>query len=103
MRPRAAQFERIEFLPTRQSLIERLKNQEDQETWREFFDLYWKLIYGVALKSGLSEHEAEDLVQETILTVSKNIHRFRSDPAYGSFKSWLLTIMFRKMRDLHRR
>ena len=37
-----------ELLPTRWSLIQRLKNWDDQETWREFFNLYWKLIFGMA-------------------------------------------------------
>ena len=40
------------------------------ETWlhpltlAEFFDRYWKLIYEVALRSGLTESEAQDVVQE---------------------------------------
>jgi RNA polymerase sigma factor (sigma-70 family) len=98
-----AVIEKIEFLPTRQSLIEKLTDIENQETWREFFDLYWRLIYGVAIKSGFSHEEAEDLVQDTVIAVAKNIGRFRRDPAYGSFKSWLLTITYRKMKDLRRR
>jgi hypothetical protein len=40
-----------ELLPTRWTLIERLKNWDDQESWRQFFDTYWKLIYGVAIES----------------------------------------------------
>jgi len=42
-----------ELLPTRYSLLSRLQNWEDQESWRVFFDTYWRLIYSVALKSGL--------------------------------------------------
>ena len=36
------------FLPTRQSLLSRLRDWQDQEGWREFFDTYWWLIYRVA-------------------------------------------------------
>lgn len=79
-----------EFIPTRHSLLTRLKNWEDHEGWREFFDTYWKLIYGVATKSGLNDQEAQEVVQETVITVAKNIHRFKTDPAHGSFKAWLL-------------
>lgn len=78
-----------EFLPTRQSLLVRLKNLEDQTSWQTFFDRYWKLIYSVARKSGLSDAEAQDVVQETIISVSKKIQGFTYDPAYGSFKGWL--------------
>jgi len=81
-----------ELLPTRWTLINRLKDWDDQESWREFFDLYWKLIYGVARKSGLSDAEAQDVVQETVISVSRTIERFRADPEAGSFKSWLLNL-----------
>ena len=42
-----------DFAPTRHSLLTRLKDWDDDKSWREFFDTYWKLIYSVALKSGL--------------------------------------------------
>jgi RNA polymerase sigma-70 factor (ECF subfamily) len=79
-----------ELLPTRWTLIERLKNWDDQESWRQFFDTYWKLIYGVAIKSGLTHPEAQDVVQETVMSVCKHMQNFKADPAYGSFKAWLL-------------
>jgi RNA polymerase sigma-70 factor (ECF subfamily) len=81
-----------ELLPTRWTLISRLKNWDDHEGWREFFELYWKLIYGVALKSGLTPTEAQDVVQETIVSVCKNIGKFRTGSAHGSFKAWLLKL-----------
>ena len=81
-----------ELLPTRGSLLSRLKNADDGQGWQEFFDTYWRLIYGVARKSGLSEAEAEDAVQETIIAVSKHIAEFKYDPAKCSFKTWLLLL-----------
>jgi RNA polymerase sigma-70 factor (ECF subfamily) len=79
-----------ELLPTRRSLLGRLKNLDDQDSWKVFFDTYWKLIYNAALKSGLTESEAQDVVQETIVAVCKSISRFEYDDSKGSFKSWLL-------------
>lgn len=98
-----------ELIPTRWTLIARLKDWDDQESWRVFFDTYWKLIYGVAIKSGLSHAEAQDVVQETVISVSKNMKSFRADPAFGSFKSWLLNLtrwritdqMRKRGRDVH--
>jgi RNA polymerase sigma factor (sigma-70 family) len=80
------------FLATRESLLERLKNWEDQTSWREFYDTYWRLIYGVASKSGLSEVEAEDVLQETLVAVANKIKEFEYDPSRGRFKGWLLTL-----------
>ena len=81
------------FLPTRRSLLTRLKDWDDQEAWREFFDLYWRLIYSVARRAGLREAEAQDVVQETMVVVAKQMPNFRYDPARGSFKSWLHTVI----------
>ena len=88
-----------ELIPTRWSLIGRLKNWDDQESWREFFETYWKLIYGVALKSGLTHSEAEEVVQETVVSVSKKIGGFKADPVHGSFKSWLLNLTRWRITD----
>jgi RNA polymerase sigma-70 factor (ECF subfamily) len=87
-----------ESLPTRHSLLARLKDWDDQTSWREFFDTYWKLIYAVARKAGLSDAEAQDVVQETVLTVAKKVKDFKAQPA-GSFKGWLLTITRRRIAD----
>jgi RNA polymerase sigma factor (sigma-70 family) len=80
-----------ELIPTRHSLLRRMKNWEDQASWEEFFESYWKLIYAVAIKAGLREVEAQDVVQETVMSVAKNIAGFEIGPERGSFKAWLLT------------
>ena len=80
-------------------MLTRLKDWEDQESWKDFFNTYWKLIFGVAVKSGLSESEAQDVVQETVVSVAKKMHEFKYDPAAGSFKSWLLLITRRRITD----
>ena len=90
-----------ELLPTRQSLLSRLRDWDDQESWREFFETYWRLIYSVARKSGLTDDEAQDVVQETVITVAKNIGKY--DPREGSFKSWLLHTTRWRIADQFRR
>jgi len=79
-----------EFIPTRTTLLERLKDWRDDSSWQDFFDTYWKLIYGVAIKGGLTKEEAQDVVQATMLTVAKQMPNFNYDRKSGSFKSWLL-------------
>ena len=86
-------------LKTRRTLVSRLRNLDDQECWRVFFDRYWELLYNVARQAGLSEPEAQDIVQETIIAVAKAIPDFRYDPARGSFKQWLLRITRRRIVD----
>jgi RNA polymerase sigma-70 factor (ECF subfamily) len=85
--------------PTRMTLIERLKQWDDHESWRDFFDSYWKLIYAFALRSGLRPDEAEEVVQETVISVSRNIGKFKADSAFGSFKSWLMQLARWRIND----
>ncbi len=92
-----------ELIPTRTTLSERLKNWRDDPSWREFFDMYWKLIYGFALHSGLTNAEAEDVVQETMFSVAKHIPNFKYDRKLGSFKRWLLNMARWRIRDQVRR
>jgi RNA polymerase sigma factor (sigma-70 family) len=90
-------------LATRRSLLSRLKESNAQESWREFFDTYWRLIYVTALNAGLTDSEAQEVVQETVLTVVRKIKSFRYDPAVGSFKGWLLTIVRWRIADQFRK
>jgi len=92
-----------DFIPTRHSLLSRLKDWGDQESWRDFFDTYWKLIYGVAIKAGLSGVEAQEVVQETVIAVAKKIPEFKTDPAFGSFKAWLLHLTRWRIADQFRK
>ena len=52
--------------------------------------MYWRLIYSAAVKSGLSDAEAQEVVQDTVITVAKKMEEFTYDPAVDSFKGWLL-------------
>jgi RNA polymerase sigma factor (sigma-70 family) len=91
------------LLATRRSLVDRLENWDDRKRWQQFFDTYWKLIYSAARKSGLTEVEAEEVVQETVITVAKNVGKLRYDPAIGSFKGWLLNITRWRIADQFRK
>jgi RNA polymerase sigma factor (sigma-70 family) len=88
-----------ELIPTRWSLINRLKQWDDSASWQEFFNTYWRLIYAVAVKTGLTETEAQEVVQETIISVAKQMPQFKVDPELGSFKGWLLQLTRRRIVD----
>lgn len=93
-----------QFAKTRMSLIERLGDWEDQRTWDDFYQTYWRLIYSVSLKSGLSQDEAFDVVQETVLSVAKQWKKGQKyDPEKGSFKTWLMNITRWRIGDQFRK
>jgi RNA polymerase sigma-70 factor (ECF subfamily) len=79
-----------DVIATRHSLLNRLKNLDDQQSWQDFYNTYWRLIYGAAIQAGLSDAEAQDVVQETVITVARTIKDFKVGAQFGSFKAWLL-------------
>lgn len=90
-------------IPTRHSLLNRLKDWGDQTSWQEFFDTYWRLIYNVAIKAGLSDVEAQEVVQETVIGVARKIGEFKADPAHGSFSAWLMQLTRWRIADQWRK
>ncbi len=85
------------------SLILKLQNWNDQRSWDEFYRTYHRLIYSVAIQSGLTEHEAWDVVQETVFSIAKQSRENIYNPAQGSFKAWLLSITRWRIKDQFRR
>ena len=61
---------------TRSSLLHRLRDLENREAWEDFYDTYWKLLFAYARRAGLSEADAEDVVMETVICVSKQMEGF---------------------------
>ncbi len=87
------------FLPTRSSLLSRLKNASDAAGWQFFVDNYGRLIFQVCLRAGLQRQEAEDVVQETVAAVAKQMPRFNYDRSKGSFKGWLARVTRNHIAD----
>jgi RNA polymerase sigma-70 factor (ECF subfamily) len=85
--------------PTRSSLLRRVKHPEDRESWQQFNDIYGKLVLGFALKAGLSQDEAQEVVQETMISAAKHLPDFRYDPKVCSFKTWLLNLSQWRVQD----
>jgi RNA polymerase sigma factor (sigma-70 family) len=92
-----------ELIPTRHSLLHRLRRWDDQDSWKDFFDTYWKFIYSVATNAGLSDAEAQDVVQETVISVAKTMPGFRYEPKVCSFKGWLRHITAKRVADQFRK
>lgn len=86
-------------IATRASLLGRIRNWDDSESWEEFTRTYWRLIYSVARRAGLADAEARDVVQETLLGVAKKIHEFESNPERGTFRGWLLNLTRWRIAD----
>ena len=90
-------------LPTRASLLLRLQDLDDHSSWIEFFDRYRRFIFGIALRMGLSRQDAEEVVQDTVISVSRGLPSFSYNPTKGSFKGWLMRVTQHKVVDQFRK
>lgn len=97
-------FRASEFPDTRPSLIVTLGGDvEATSAWREFFDRYAPAIYRVARMRGLAHDDAEDIVQQTMVSISSHIGDFRYDRDRGRFRNWVRTIAENKIRSMWRK
>jgi RNA polymerase sigma-70 factor (ECF subfamily) len=91
-----------EFPPTRASLLVRLRDPRDGAAWGEFVELYAPLVYGYLRKQGLQDADAADLCQDVLGAVAGAAGRLEYDPARGTFRSWLFTVVRRKLSNWRR-
>lgn len=55
------------------------------------------------MKAGLSDTEAQEVVQETIIAVARKIGEFKADPGHGSFSAWLMQLTRWRIADQWRK
>jgi len=72
---------------------------DPKANWKTFFDSYWRLIYDTALKAGLTEGEAREVIQELMLDVGWKVLKLGFDPTKGSFKGWVIHLTRRRIMD----
>jgi RNA polymerase sigma-70 factor (ECF subfamily) len=74
-------------------LIQRLQDGGDNAAWEEFASIYRPIIVRMALSKQLQLDDAEDLAQQVLLLVLKNISKWKTDPARARFRTWLQTVV----------
>ncbi len=85
---------------TRVSLLVRIRDAQDADSWRQFVGVYAPLVYGYARRRGLQEADAEDVTQEVLRAVGAAAGRLAAIAGQGSFRRWLCTVTHHKIYDL---
>lgn len=77
---------------TKLSLLAKLADAQSRvDVWPTFVETYGKAIYTWCLKWGASVEDAEDIVQQTLLTVFLKLELFKHGGRY-TFRGWLRQI-----------
>jgi RNA polymerase sigma-70 factor (ECF subfamily) len=85
------------------TLIQKLAEPaRDQAAWERFVDLYAPLLHFWALKNGLRQDEAADLVQDVLIELLQRLPQFEYDQQQ-SFRGWLRRIIHNRAIDSFRR
>jgi RNA polymerase sigma-70 factor, ECF subfamily len=84
------------------SLLERLRQPDEQAAWERFVELYTPLLYHWGCRLGASEHDAADLVQDLFIVLVREMRHFQYQ-AGRRFRGWLWTITVNKWRERCRR
>ena len=90
-------------IQTRPSLLNRLKTGDHAESWQEFYRVYGRLVHDFALQAGLTDTEADEVVQETAIAMARNLPEFRYDPKVCRFKTWVLNQTSWRIKDQFRK
>jgi RNA polymerase sigma-70 factor (ECF subfamily) len=84
------------------SLLHRLRTQPDAESWQRLVDLYTPLIHGWLRRHSVPAADADDLSQEVMAVVVRELPQFHHNQQRGAFRSWLRTITVHRLRVLWR-
>lgn len=87
---------------TRSSLLLRLRDRCDADSWSQFVLTYAPIIQDFLRKRGLQDADARDLTQEVLAAVAAAIGTFEYSSKRGSFRSWLFTITVNRLRNFYR-
>jgi RNA polymerase sigma-70 factor (ECF subfamily) len=84
------------------SLLERLRERPDEQAWRRLVGLYTPLIQTWLRQHLLPAADADDLVQEVLAVVVRELAGFHHNRHSGAFRGWLRTITVNRLRDFWR-
>ncbi len=80
-------------------MLNRLKASDDTESWEQFYRIYGKLVRDFALRAGLTDTEAEEVVQETAIAMARHLPEYHYNPKVCRFKTWLLNQASWRIKD----
>ncbi len=84
---------------TPRSLLERLRHQPDDDSWKRLVDLYTPLLRRWLRKSSVKGSDADDFMQEVFAVLLRQLPSFEHNQRRGAFRCWLRTILIHRLRN----
>jgi RNA polymerase sigma factor (sigma-70 family) len=77
---------------TRISLIQKLQEDRNDESWNEFIDLYEGYIFTIAKKMNFCDDDCYDIMQTAFVKIWSKVSSFEHGGNAGQFRRWLAVI-----------
>jgi RNA polymerase sigma-70 factor (ECF subfamily) len=90
------------MIETSLSLLTRLRRSPEPETWTRLVALYSPLIRAWLRRYDVQDSDADDLMQEVLLAVSKDLDKFEHGGQPGAFRGWLKAVLVNRLRNFWR-
>ncbi|MFN9719199.1 MAG: RNA polymerase sigma factor [Planctomycetota bacterium] len=74
---------------TRQSLIVRLTNRQNDLAWTEFVCVYEPFLTRLVRRQGTPERHVADVTQQLLIAIAKSVDGWAPDGRTASFRRWL--------------
>jgi RNA polymerase sigma factor (sigma-70 family) len=87
---------------TRATLIQRVQNQQDDQSWEEFVRVYRRYIYAIIRSMNISEHDTEDILQQVLINLWNSLPKMDYEKI-NRFRSWLSTVTKNCVTDFIRK
>ena len=80
------------------SLLQRLQSGTDAVSWDQLLDIYKPLIWGWLRRQNTPIQDAEDLTQDVLAILLKELPLFKHNGQKGAFRAWLRNITANRLR-----
>ncbi len=92
----------MSVIETSLSLLARLRHSPESDSWNRLVDLYAPLIRAWLRKYDVQDCDADGLVQEVLLAVTKDLDKFEHRGQPGAFRGWIKAILVNRLRKFWR-
>jgi RNA polymerase sigma factor (sigma-70 family) len=87
---------------TRDTLLARIINRHDEQSWEEFVFYYQQFIYIICRQMKLQHHDAEEVVQKVLLKIWNKFPEIKHDRK-KRFRGWLCQVTGNTVKDYFRK
>lgn len=93
----------LDVTRTTTALLDDLHDPAHGDAWSMLDQRYRPIVTGLARRLGLSDADASDAAQETMVRVLSEYRDGRYDRERGRLRTWILAIARTKIADVHRK